>query len=506
MNRQDEEIARIKEYLKGHPKGMTISKLAKALSISRASAARCLENIRLSGQAEMQQFGQAKLYTLAVRIPVSSVLNLYSSPVLIVDRELFVRNVNDAFLRLFQLNPDDIVGHNLLYVRLPEDFPDWVANAMKTIDDGKTCTTEKSYESGGKKFTYTVKLVPVIYENGQSCISVLLEDITELKQYQQHLETMVEKRTAEFHEINECLKTEMEGHRRAKEASLISQHKYRALVEDMPAYICNYEPDGTFTFVNENFCEFAKKDAGDLIGTSVFQQLSLENQTTVRDAIRKIGHEDTSVTFTLDFPGSDCTLIWQQWTIRAFYDHRGKIIEYQSVGIDITDRICTETKLAEEEKKLDAIIRGSPLPQMVIDKDHRIVSWNTAMEMFSGLRADQMIGSTVSGNLFYDHDHPLLADLILEGKLDEISRVFPENCKKSSYLGNTWEGIMFSRIHHDKGGWVFFTAAAILDESGVITHVVETMEDLVGYHTRNGTSFVVRALYPMIDKDALRGD
>jgi PAS domain S-box-containing protein len=504
MNHRDEEIARIKEILKAHPKGLTISEIANALSLNRVSTARYLDTLRFSGQAEMRQFGQAKIYTLAVRVPVASVLNLYSLPVVIVDKDLFIRNVNDALLRMFSLKREDVTGHSMLYSRLSASFSGTFEEIMKTVLDGNAHTTEKSFERGGKKFSFIVKMVPVVDENGQSCASIMLEDITEIRQYQQHLEAMVERRTAEFHEINERLKSEMEGHRRAKEAILLSQQKYRALVEDMPAYVCNYETDGTFTFVNENFCAFMQKDAGDLIGNPVFPLLSRENQAIVREALTKIGREYSAVTITLEFPGSDgSTTIWHQWMIRAFYNKRGKIVEYQSIGIDITDRITTEKRLAEEEKKLDAIIRGSPLPQLVIDRDHRIVSWNTAMEKFSGLRAGQMIGATTFGNVFYDHDRPLLADLIMDEKYDEISRLFPENCKKSSCLDDTWEGITFSKIHAGEGSWVFFTAAAIRDEEGIIAHVVETMEDLVGYHTRNGTSFIVKSLYPMIDRDAL---
>jgi len=84
-----------------------------------------------------------------------------------------------------------------------------------------------------------------------------------------------------------------------------------------------------------------------------------------------------------------------------------------------------------------------------------------------------------------------------------MSEYFPKNCRRSSYLDDTWEGITFSKIHPGNGSWVFFTAAAIRNENGTITHVVETMEDLEGYRTKDGTSFVVRPLFPMIDRDAL---
>jgi len=246
-----------------------------------------------------------------------------------------------------------------------------------------------------------------------------------------------------------------------------------------------------------------EKTAEDLAGVPVFTLLSPKNEAIVRDALNKIGHEYSAETITLEFTGKDGSPVWHQWTIRAFYDRRGKVAEFQSIGIDITDRVCTEAKLAEEEKKLDAIIRGSPLPQMIIDKDHRIVSWNTAMEHFSGLRAGQMIGMTTFGNIFYDKDHPLLADLIIEGNFGKIREVFPQNCRKSSYLDDTWDGITFSKLQPGDGGWIFFTASAIRDENGTITHVVETMESLVGYQTKDGTSFIVQSLFPLIDKDAL---
>jgi len=92
----------------------------------------------------------------------------------------------------------------------------------------------------------------------------------------------------------------------------------------------------------------------------------------------------------------------------------------------------------------------------VIGKDHRIIIWNKAMELFSGLPAAKMIGSTSFGNLFYDRERPLLADLILEGKAEEIARLFPENCKMSRFLKDTWEGITFSNIRRGgEGGGVF---------------------------------------------------
>jgi|GEM_PF-1772546 len=503
MNHRDEEIARIKAILKLHPKGMTISEVSDAVSLNRISTARYLENLHLSGQAEMRQHGQAKMYSLCTRIPVSSILNLFGSPILIVDSELCINEVNDRFLQVFSLKRTELIGHNLQYTKLQARFSDDFSKIVKTAHEGVASSSEKSCTIGGKKFWFQIKMVPVNDENGQSRAAIILEDITELKNYRMHLETMVEQRTRKIREENEKLRIEMEGHRRSKDSVLMSRQKYRGLVEEMPSYVCCYEQDLTITYVNNSFCTFMQKESGDLLGKSVMSLLSPENGAIVRTAIAAIAHENPVTTVTLKFCCGDETFRWQQWTIRAFYDKWGKIAEYQAIGIDITDRITIEMKLEKEEKKLDAIIRGSPLPQMVIGKDHRIISWNAAMEAFSDLRADQMIGATTFSNIFYDQDRPMLADLLIDEKYEEIAHFFPENCKKSSYLKDTWEGITFSKIHPGEGCWVFFTAVAIRDDNNEITHVVETMEDLVGYHAHDGTTFIVRSLHRMINKDAL---
>jgi len=499
-----DEIERIKEFLKNHPRGMSIGGIATALSLNRATAARYLDMLWFSGLAEMRQFGQAKVFSPARRLPMGSVLNLFASPILIIDQDFFIRDANDALLKTFELKRGDVVGHNMLYTSLAASFSGTFEETVRLVIEGRRHSAEKTYERNGKKYTFCVRMEPVVDEDGQTCAAVILENITELRHYQQQLEAMVEQRTKELNETNTLLKKEIEQHLRTKDAILISRQMYRALVEDMPAFVCNYEPDGTITFVNENFCEAAGRDRDELVGVTIYSLLSEKNQELVKKKIAAISPALPAVTATLAVATRDREICYEQWTIRALYDRRGKIAGYQSIGIDITDRIRSEAKLAEEEKKLDAIIRGSPQPQLVIGKDHRIIIWNKAMELFSGLPAAKMIGSTTFGNLFYDRERPLLADLILEGKAEEIARLFPENCKKSRFLRDTWEGITFSNIRRGgEGGWVFFTAAAIRDEKGGIICVVETMEDLVGYQTKDGTSFMIRSLYPLLHWNAV---
>ena len=46
---------------------------------------------------------------------------------------------------------------------------------------------------------------------------------------------------------------------------------------------------------------------------------------------------------------------WQQWSDHAVFDENDKVIEFQSVGRDITDRKRTDQALFEANKKLNLL-------------------------------------------------------------------------------------------------------------------------------------------------------
>lgn len=52
----------------------------------------------------------------------------------------------------------------------------------------------------------------------------------------------------------------IEKHKEAETALRASKERYRAVVEDTPAMICRFWPDGTLTFVNNYFCNYFKRE------------------------------------------------------------------------------------------------------------------------------------------------------------------------------------------------------------------------------------------------------
>lgn len=134
--------------------------------------------------------------------------------------------------------------------------------------------------------------------------------------------------------------------RKRREAKLKeSEQRYRAVVEDMPALVCRFRSDGVLTFVNNAYCHYFGKKKEDLIGKDFFHFIPKDDREKVRHHINSLNDETPMTTYEHQVIAPDGVIRWQEWTDRALFDEKGRLMEYQSVGRDIT-----EAKIAREEK------------------------------------------------------------------------------------------------------------------------------------------------------------
>ncbi|MDD4127115.1 MAG: PAS domain S-box protein [Methanomicrobium sp.] len=130
------------------------------------------------------------------------------------------------------------------------------------------------------------------------------------------------------------------------------------------------------------------------------------------------------------------------------------------------------------ETMLKSIFQSMPIPQFVIDKNHIIISWNKALEKYSGIKADDIIGTKNQWQAFYQNERPCLADFLIDGKIDETVKWYPDGSLKSALINDAYESTGFFPDMGESGIWLHFTAALIKDKIGNITGAVETLEDI----------------------------
>ena len=108
-----EKVDRLKQILKWHPRGVTISDLATQMDTNRNLVAKYLDMLLISGQVEMEVVGAAKVYFLSHRVPISSMLEFSSDMVIVLDGDQKIVQVNEPILSLIREKKEVLVGRRL---------------------------------------------------------------------------------------------------------------------------------------------------------------------------------------------------------------------------------------------------------------------------------------------------------------------------------------------------------------------------------------------------------
>jgi len=145
---------------------------------------------------------------------------------------------------------------------------------------------------------------------------------------------------------------------------------------------------------------------------------------------------------------------------------------------DASNRHVTVPLAREELELLMGCIGGSPIPAFVIDRHHRLIYWNRALEELSKISADEVIGTNQHWRAFYSSRRPCLADLLVEGAVTDIPQWYGKKYIKSPLIADAYEATDFFPELGEKGRWLRFTAALLRDPRGPVLGAVETLEDI----------------------------
>jgi diguanylate cyclase (GGDEF)-like protein len=128
---------------------------------------------------------------------------------------------------------------------------------------------------------------------------------------------------------------------------------------------------------------------------------------------------------------------------------------------------------------LSQIIEGNPVATIVIDSQHRVTHWNRSCAVLTGVPALEMIGNNEQWRAFYPTARPIMADLIVNGALErDVDEFYHGKFRRSVLIEGAFVAEDFFPNFGSGGRWLFFTAAAIRNESGEIIGAIETLQDI----------------------------
>ncbi|MDD1686090.1 PAS domain-containing sensor histidine kinase [Methanoregula sp.] len=255
---QESEQNRIRSLLKDNPKGLTIEDVSKKLSLNRATAAKYLNSMMISGQAEMRELGRAKIFYLSQRLPLINLLSLSSDLILILDRDLFIQEVNEPFLTFFNQTKEDLKGKKIEHSCLASWFSDDYLASLEQALAGTEVSYDVHFGSGLDDRYFKMKMIPLVFESGSHAVGIILEDISEMKRYQLELEEGIRERTAK-------LQTEVEQHKRAEMALRENDAVLRSMLDATPVGV-GLLVDRVFKKVNNSLCDITGYTAKELTG------------------------------------------------------------------------------------------------------------------------------------------------------------------------------------------------------------------------------------------------
>lgn len=246
-------------------------------------------------------------------------------------------------------------------------------------------------------------LVPMSRE-GEPVLTMVCKDITartlmekELMAYRNHLEDIVDQRTAELQEANALLQMEI-AHRQAVEAELRERNQQLELImatAQTPIYL--KDSQGHFLQVNQAFYDMFNLTSEQVIGNTMAHFISPDYHSLHQQVDDQIAEAPTSYRHQTTILFKDGAIRDLIFNLSALIDEQGKFAGQVGVVTDITDKISFDNKLNHSRAWFDHCFNNN-LYGITITKAEsgEVVDINdTAIKMF-GFEKEVLIGRSMT--------------------------------------------------------------------------------------------------------------
>ncbi|HIJ62794.1 MAG TPA: bacteriohemerythrin [Rhodospirillaceae bacterium] len=119
------------------------------------------------------------------------------------------------------------------------------------------------------------------------------------------------------------------------------------------------------------------------------------------------------------------------------------------------------------------------VPAFIIDKNHKVLAWNRACELLTGIAAGTLLGTDLQWSGFYAEPRPCLADLVLENATDEIAEHYQRHGKAEFAFDAVKAEGWFESLN-GKRRYLVFEARPLLSK-GKVVGALEMLQDLTAF-------------------------
>ena len=147
--------------------------------------------------------------------------------------------------------------------------------------------------------------------------------------------------------------------------------------------------------MNESYCKSFGKTQDELIGKSWLTLLPESNREEVRRQYEELARHPVSLEYEHQVTVGDGTTHWQAWSDTPIFDAEGRLLEFQSVGRDITERKLSEEAVMNSEKRFRALIENGRDNISLLAADGTLLWESPSTIHILGYAPDQFVGHNI---------------------------------------------------------------------------------------------------------------
>ncbi len=190
-----------------------------------------------------------------------------------------------------------------------------------------------------------------------------------------------------------------------------NEEKFRAIVQDQTDLIVRYLPNTTLTFANEAYGRYVGKSLDEILGHKFFDGLSEIEQKRVNKLLTSLTPDNPLYSDEFKVVNSAGQESWESWSNRGIFNEKGKLVEVQAVGNDITER-----------KEAQEALRQSEQRYRLINDNANVIIWALDLEgnyTYISPAAEKLTGFTVE-----EFEQSNFSDFVSPDSLDRVTEVF----------------------------------------------------------------------------------
>jgi PAS domain S-box-containing protein len=340
---------------------------------------------------------------------------------ILVHRNGIILYSNPAAMNSLGYQPHEVINRQVMDFIAPE-FHERVAAAVRRRMSDKPVEPYEIAVIGkdGSRRTMVVNGSTIEFDGAPASL-IILVDITERKKVEEELKR--------------------------------SEARLRAVVEDQTEFICRFTPDGKLTFVNDAYCRYFGLDRKECLAHSHLVVLPPEDARLMEKHLASLTLQNPVATIDHRIIMPSGEVRWQRWNDRAIFDGNDTVIEYQSVGRDVTEQKIVEMALHESEERFCQIAESAGEWIWEVDADGMYTYSNAMVYEILGYAPEEII----KRKHFYDFFVPEDRDQLKEGALRAFANREP------------FKGFVNANLHKNGDRVILETSGyPILDTDGTL--------------------------------------